>query len=296
MAEPPRRPDKWETLTKDESRENFLDSTQTLDNSLQLQQHATGDDDVCSCDEREQVGETLQLQQHAPGDDDVCSCDEREQVQDTQVCVEHHQVQTKKDVGWSWVVALAAHMTCSLVGGLVYTGGVLLDEFQSEFDQPRSTVSLAPSCQIGLYQIGGPLASLLTNRFGSRVVIVIGTLTSSLALMIASWSPNSTVLILTYGVLCGLGLSLMYLAGIVAVSTYFHDKRAVATGLATCGSGVGMVLFAPLTDTLLDHYGMRWTLMVLASLVLHGLVSAALVRPVFTAISQRQSSAFIRFY
>ncbi|KAK3746743.1 hypothetical protein RRG08_059574 [Elysia crispata] len=114
--------------------------------------------------------------------------------------------------------------------------------------------------------------------------------------MIASWSPESVMLIMTYGLLCGLGLSFMYLAGIVAVSTYFHKRRTVATGLATCGSGVGMVLFAPLMDVLLHQYGWRWTLMVLGAVVLHGLMAASLVRSPAVVASRLSSSLSMRIH
>ena len=39
----------------------------------------------------------------------------------------------------------------------------------------------------------------------------------------------------------------MYLPSIVIVGYYFDKKRAFATGLAVCGSGIGTFLFAPLS-------------------------------------------------
>ena len=60
-------------------------------------------------------------------------------------------------------------------------------------------------------------------------------------------SPNIPVMMLTYGLLGGLGLGLIYLPAIVSVSIYFEKKRAFATGIAVCGSGLGTFIFAPLT-------------------------------------------------
>ena len=37
----------------------------------------------------------------------------------------------------------------------------------------------------------------------------------------------------------------MYLPSIVIVGYYFDKKRAFATGIAVCGSGIGTFLFAP---------------------------------------------------
>ena len=66
----------------------------------------------------------------------------------------------------------------------------------------------------------GPIASSLTNRFGCRVVTIAGS------------------------VLAATGV---YLPAIVSVSVYFQKKRAFATGIAVCGSGVGTFIMAPVT-------------------------------------------------
>jgi predicted MFS family arabinose efflux permease len=49
--------------------------------------------------------------------------------------------------------------------------------------------------------------------------------------------------------------SQVYLPAIVAVGYYFEQKRALATGISVCGSGVGTFLFAPLATYLLEQYG-----------------------------------------
>ena len=60
-------------------------------------------------------------------------------------------------------------------------------------------------------------------------------------------ATSIAVLYLTVGVLTGLGFGLIYLPAIVSVSIYFEKKRAFATGIAVCGSGLGTFIFAPLT-------------------------------------------------
>ncbi|GFR89418.1 monocarboxylate transporter 12 [Elysia marginata] len=75
----------------------------------------------------------------------------------------------------------------------------------------------------------------------------------------------------------------MYLPSIVSVSIYFEEKRALATGIAVCGSGVGMFLLAPFTEFLLHAFNWRWTLVLLGGLILNGMVFGALVRPLWGA-------------
>jgi predicted MFS family arabinose efflux permease len=47
----------------------------------------------------------------------------------------------------------------------------------------------------------------------------------------------------------------VYLPAVVDVGYYFEQKRALATGISVCGSGVGTFLFAPLATYLLEQYG-----------------------------------------
>lgn len=44
----------------------------------------------------------------------------------------------------------------------------------------------------------------------------------------------------------------MYLPAVVCVGYYFESKRAFATGIAVCGSGVGTFVFAPIASALLS--------------------------------------------
>ena len=43
----------------------------------------------------------------------------------------------------------------------------------------------------------------------------------------------------------GIGFGLMYLPAVVSVSMYFEKKRALAIGIATCGTGMGTFTFGP---------------------------------------------------
>jgi hypothetical protein len=46
----------------------------------------------------------------------------------------------------------------------------------------------------------------------------------------------------------GVGFGLIYLPAIVCVSMYFEKKRAFATGIAVCGSGLGTFVMAPVSQ------------------------------------------------
>ena len=71
----------------------------------------------------------------------------------------------------------------------------------------------------------------------------------------------------------------MYLPSIVMVGVYFDRRRALATGIAVCGSGIGAFVFAPLCEVLLSTYTWQGSQRILAAIVLNGVAMGALFRP-----------------
>lgn len=60
---------------------------------------------------------------------------------------------------------------------------------------------------------------------------------------------------------------------------YFTKKRAIATGIATSGSGLGVIVYPYLTESLISLYDWRNTLLIIAGLCLNATVCGALFRP-----------------
>ena len=78
----------------------------------------------------------------------------------------------------------------------------------------------------------------------------------------------------------GVGFGLMYLCAYVMIGHFFEKKRALATGMASCGSGVGTFVFAPLTNYLINEYTWTGAMWILAGIVLNGVVCGAIFRPI----------------
>lgn len=77
----------------------------------------------------------------------------------------------------------------------------------------------------------------------------------------------------------GFGFGLIYLPAIVSVGYYFENKRAFATGLAVCGSGLGAFIFNPLSKFLIDEFGWRGAILIEAGLILNCVICGAMFRP-----------------
>lgn len=77
----------------------------------------------------------------------------------------------------------------------------------------------------------------------------------------------------------GIGLGLLYLPNVIAVSYYFQERRAMATGIAVCGAGVGCFIFAPFGRFLMDTLDWKNAMMIMAGITLNGCVFGSLLRP-----------------
>lgn len=57
---------------------------------------------------------------------------------------------------------------------------------------------------------------------------------------------------------------MVYVSAVLIPGFYFDKWRALATGIAVCGSGIGTFVLAPLNAILVENHGWRVTLLVQA--------------------------------
>nr|XP_042912380.1 monocarboxylate transporter 12-like [Parasteatoda tepidariorum] len=183
------------------------------------------------------------------------------------------------DGGWGWVIVFASFFCNVVVDGIAYSFGVFLIHFVDYYGTSKGKTAWVGSLLTGCYLLAGPVVSALTNKFGCRPVTVAGSIISCLAFLLSIFAPTLDVLMLTYGISAGIGFGLIYLPAIVSVGYYFSTKRAFATGIAVCGSGMGAFLFAPLTQLLLETYDWKGALLIMAGLSLNCAVFGSLMRP-----------------
>ena len=91
----------------------------------------------------------------------------------------------------------------------------------------------------------------------------------------------------SYGIFGGLGLGLIYVPAVTAVGYWFEKKRSLVTGISTCGTGFGTIVFAPLVTTLEESLGWQWCNRIIA--VLCFLVSKIKNGPVICGKSKLKS-------
>ncbi|XP_052783372.1 monocarboxylate transporter 13-like isoform X1 [Mya arenaria] len=192
---------------------------------------------------------------------------------------ERYCYENAPDGGWGWVVTFAAFMVGVILDGISYSFGIFYIELLQHFQESKSLTSLIISVLNGTYLGIDPIASILVAVYGYRTVAIFGACLASVSFFLCTFSPNVRIMILVYGLLGGAGLGLVYLPAIVSVGHYFKKKRALATGIAVCGSGIGAFGFAPLSEFLIKKYTWKGAMMIMSAIVLNLVPIAALLRP-----------------
>ncbi|XP_031570060.1 monocarboxylate transporter 12-like [Actinia tenebrosa] len=168
----------------------------------------------------------------------------------------------------SWFVSICSSFSSLVVVGLAYSYGIIFPNILEEFQEPKSTTAFVGSLAISCTGFLGPVSARLIDRFGCRVMMICGGLTCAVGLLSSSFSPNIYVLFLTYGICFGFGTSFVYMAAFQLIPLYFERHISFATGLASAGPGIGLLLMSPVVQSLLNYFHWRKCFMILAAVSL----------------------------
>ena len=165
----------------------------------------------------------------------------------------------------AWIVCLGMLFSNMIIQGINCSFGEIMPSIITEFDSDLATVSLIPSIHAFFYYISGYVCSILVKWYSFRTLAFIGGLSSCIAFL-ASFSSSSIVsLTLSYGLFGGLGNGIVYIPGLIACGFYFDEhKRALATGLATSGNGIGVILIPIFMSCINDEFGWRSAMLFLS--------------------------------
>nr|XP_026499026.1 monocarboxylate transporter 9-like [Vanessa tameamea] len=182
------------------------------------------------------------------------------------------------DGGWGWVVVGSSFVISMIADGISFSFGLLYIEFLDEFKASKSTTAWIGSLFIAVPLLSGPVMSALVDRYGCRSMTILGGIISTLGFVLASISTTLEMMLITFGVIAGLGLGLVYVTAVVSIAYWFDKKRNLAVGLGACGTGVGTFLYAPMTQYFIEEYGWRGTILLLSGTLLNLCVCGAVMR------------------
>lgn len=130
----------------------------------------------------------------------------------------------------------------------------------------------------------GPVAQIIASRFGSKSVLILGTVLMTLGLELASISDQIWHFYLTQGVLFGSGASFLYVTAMSTAPLWFNKRRGFALGLASGGSGIGGLVIPFIINAININIGIEWSFRVLGFICLAcNIIACTLVKDKYPA-------------
>ncbi|KAJ7389241.1 hypothetical protein OS493_032709 [Desmophyllum pertusum] len=169
------------------------------------------------------------------------------------------------DGGWGWVVCLGALMVNFLTVGQQNSAGVVYAALLNEYSTKRGETAWVASLASSMMYLFAAVGTYLAERYGSRIVVIVGSFVSASGLLASSFATTLQPLYLTYGVVWGLGASLGLFPSIVILTKYFRRRLALASGIALAGAACGTLVYGPVIQFLTSKYGIAVTFRILAS-------------------------------
>ncbi|KAL0081133.1 major facilitator superfamily domain-containing protein [Phycomyces blakesleeanus] len=172
--------------------------------------------------------------------------------------------------GYGWVVAFAGFLGNFILFGMATIWGVFSNELlTNEFKDKATMLEMMGVGTVLLAAINGlTFLSPLMARLGYRPVMAIGTIFSTLGLILASFSTQMWHLYLSQGLMFGLGASIVYMSVVAIIPQWFTTRRGFAMGISSAGTGFGGLALSPLANYLIEKYGIPWSYRIIGFLCL----------------------------
>jgi OFA family oxalate/formate antiporter-like MFS transporter len=145
-----------------------------------------------------------------------------------------------------WIVVGALLVQICL--GAIYAWSVFRKPLEDRLGITPTQASLPFSIVLIFFALATVLGGRMQDRLGPRRVAIMGGVLLAIGMVLASLSRSITMLVLSYGVVSGIGIGFAYVCPISAGVKWFPDKRGLITGLAVAGFGAGAFFVAPLAE------------------------------------------------
>jgi MFS family permease len=178
---------------------------------------------------------------------------------------------------YRWViVAVGALMSCVAIGAM-FSLAVFLEPMSTATGWSRAGISSAMTLNFVVMGLGAFGWGAASDRFGTRIVVLIGAALLGLALVLASKATSLVQFQLTYGILVGLAASAFFAPMIAAATAWFEQNRSLAVSLVSAGMGVAPMTISPLARWLITTYDWRTAMLAIGVLAWSLLLPAALL-------------------
>ncbi|MEM7111403.1 MAG: MFS transporter [Chloroflexota bacterium] len=168
---------------------------------------------------------------------------------------------------YGWVVVGVCSLTLFVMFGIRLSFSVFFVALIDEFGWSRADTSLIFSTTMLVFMLGSAVAGWAQDRLGARVTFSLGAFVLGLGLVLSSQISTLLGMVLSYGFIAGIGITILGLSNQASViARWFRQRRGLAIGIAFAGTGLGSLVVTPLMAFVAERFHWRIGYSVLAGL------------------------------
>ncbi len=161
---------------------------------------------------------------------------------------------------WGYVLLGIIIMMCL---GTVYSYSVFRLSIEKIFNVGATQSGMPYMIALAFYAFFMFLTGRYLDKFNPRYIIIVGGLLVSLGWILSAYAPNIYVLTITYGLISGAGVGIVYGVPMTVVARWFPEKKGLAVGMVLIGFGLSPLITAPLARIFVEKYGIMSTFQIL---------------------------------
>jgi MFS family permease len=178
---------------------------------------------------------------------------------------------------YRWVIVAAGGLLGCVAIGAMFSLPVFLRPISQDTGWSITGVSSAMTFAFLAMALGSIIWGNLSDRFGPRVVVMIGSSLLAAALALASRARSLVEFQLIFGVVAGGATAAIYAPMMACVTGWFDTHRSLAVSLVSAGMGMAPMTMSPLAARLISIHDWRTSLQILAALAAVVMIPVALL-------------------
>jgi MFS family permease len=180
-------------------------------------------------------------------------------------------------VFYGWIIVGAGIVITCLGMGTMMSLGIFLQPMSMATGWSRTSISMAALLNFLCMGPASFLWGALSDRFGTRVVVLSGGVLLGLGLVAASHAATVGQFQILFGVIIGVAAGSFYAPLTATATRWFTRHRSLAVALISAGFAIGSMTISPFARWLIDDYGWRTAMLTLGAFSWLFIIPAALL-------------------
>ena len=141
-----------------------------------------------------------------------------------------------------WIVVIGA-ILIQLALGTIYSWGTMTIFVSPYLNQPPEVTVYVFGVGLLAFAVTMIFAGKLQQQYGPKKIAILGGILMASGVILSSLMTSLVGLLITYGIIFGIGIGFGYVCPIACANKWFPDKKGLINGIAVAGFGAGAFIF-----------------------------------------------------